>query len=168
MEPDLPLAERLPDELTLRRATAEDRGLLLRVYAATRAAELAATDWSDDVKVAFVAQQFDAQDRWYRESSYPDADYLVILRRGEPVGRLYVNRGAKELRIIDIALLPEFQRTGIGSTILRSLQAECTEAGQDLTIHVERFNPALHLYERLGFTLTEDKGVYLFMTWSPR
>jgi hypothetical protein len=35
------------------------------------------------------------------------------------------------------------------------------------TIHVERFNPALHLYERLGFRLAEDKGVYYFMKWLP-
>ena len=32
-----------------------------------------------------------------------------------------------------------------------------------MTIHVERFNPALRLYERLGFSVAEDKGVYLLL-----
>jgi hypothetical protein len=32
-------------------------------------------------------------------------------------------------------------------------------------IHVERQNPALALYERLGFRLLEDRGVYLFLEW---
>jgi hypothetical protein len=39
-------------------------------------------------------------------------------------------------------------------------------AGKPLRIHVEGFNPALRLYERLGFRQIEDKGVYLFMEWS--
>jgi hypothetical protein len=30
---------------------------------------------------------------------------------------------------------------------------------------VERFIPALRLYERLGFREIEDKGVYLFLEW---
>lgn len=167
MEPDRPLAERLPDEIVLRHSTAEDRAFLLRVYAATREDELARTDWATELKHAFVVQQFDAQDRWYRESSYPDAEYLVILRRDEAVGRLYLHRSVKELRIVDIALLPEARGEGLGSTILRALQDECRESGRDLTIHVERFNPALTLYERLGFALAEDKGVYLFMKWTP-
>jgi predicted GNAT family acetyltransferase len=35
--------------------------------------------------------------------------------------------------------------------------------GRRVTIHVERMNPALRLYERLGFVLAEDRGVYLFL-----
>jgi hypothetical protein len=35
----------------------------------------------------------------------------------------------------------------------------------DDEIHVERLNPAVRLYERLGFRQIEDKGVYLFMEW---
>lgn len=51
--------------------------------------------------------------------------------------------------------------------MLEELQAEAREVGKSLTIHVERFNPALALYDRLGFTLREDKGVYLFLEWNP-
>jgi len=32
-------------------------------------------------------------------------------------------------------------------------------------IHVERFNPALRLCERLGFRQIDDRGVYLFLEW---
>jgi hypothetical protein len=38
-------------------------------------------------------------------------------------------------------------------------------AGKPLRIHVERFNPALRLYERLGFRQIDDRGVYLFLEW---
>ncbi len=75
------------------------------------------------------------------------------------------SRWPDEICIVDIALLPEFCNRGIGTTILRTLQAEASAAGKPLRIHVERFNPALRLYERLGFRLVEDRGVYLFLEW---
>ena len=56
---------------------------------------------------------------------------------------------------------------GIGTWLLRHLQAEAQASSRPLRIHVERFNPALRLYERLGFRDIEDKGVYLFMEWRP-
>jgi ribosomal protein S18 acetylase RimI-like enzyme len=61
--------------------------------------------------------------------------------------------------------LPEHRGAGIGTKLLRDLQEEVRSAGKSLTIHVERFNPALRLYERLGFQQIEDKGVYLLMEW---
>jgi ribosomal protein S18 acetylase RimI-like enzyme len=106
--------------------------------------------------------QFDAQRAWYGEH-YADASFDVVLVDGEPAGRLYVHRGEREIRIVDIALLPEHRGGGVGTSLLRSLIAEADEAGKSLTIHVERLNPALRLYERLGFALAEDKGVYLFL-----
>lgn len=80
-----------------------------------------------------------------------------------PRGRdLYVSRWSEEIRIVDIALLPDSCNRGIGTALLRQLQAEAQASGKPLRIHVERFNPALPLYERLGFRQIEDKGVYLF------
>ena len=52
--------------------------------------------------------------------------------------------------------------------LLRGLQSEAAAAGKPLRIHVERFNPALRLYERLGFRLVEDHGLYLFLEWRAR
>jgi ribosomal protein S18 acetylase RimI-like enzyme len=128
------------------------------VYASTRADELAAVPWDDEAKEAFLRAQFGAQDRWWREH-YADASFDVVLVDGRPAGRLYVHRGAEEIRIVDVALLPAYRGRGIGSALLREVLAD----GRRVTIHVERMNPALRLYERLGFTLAEDKGVYLFL-----
>ena len=118
--------------------------------------------WDDAHKDAFLRMQFDAQDAWWREH-YAQASFDVILVDGEPAGRLYVHRGPSENRIVDIALLPEHRGNGVGSSLLRDLIAEADAAGKSVTIHVERVNPALRLYERLGFALAEDKGVYLFL-----
>ena len=150
--------------LVLRPASGDDQPFLARVYAGTRAAELAAVSWTDAEKAAFVQMQFAAQARHYREH-YPNTSFDVILLDDEPVGRLYVARWTSEIRIVDIALLPEFCNGGIGTRLLRALQAEAQASDRPLRIHVERFNPALRLYERLGFRQIEDRGVYLFMEW---
>jgi ribosomal protein S18 acetylase RimI-like enzyme len=150
--------------LSLRPITPADDAFLARVYASSRAEELAVTGWSEELKEDFCRRQFDAQ-REYYAANYPEASFQIIERDGWPVGRLYVDRWEKEIRIVDITLLPEFRGSGMGTKLLRDLQEEARSARKSLTIHVERFNRALGLYQRLGFEQVEDKGVYLLMEW---
>jgi ribosomal protein S18 acetylase RimI-like enzyme len=153
--------------LSLRPVRDDDRDFLYRVYAGTRSEELAlATDWSDEQKEQFLRQQFAAQDAYYREN-YPGAEWSVVLRHGEPAGRLYVHRRPAEIRLMEIALLPAHRGGGLGTKLLEELMAEARATGRPLTIHVEVYNPALRLYERLGFRKKEDKGVYWLMEWLP-
>lgn len=152
--------------VTLRAASEADRDFLFSVYSSTRDGELAMTDWSPEQKAEFCRQQFEAQDAHYR-GHYPDAAYELILDDGKAVGRLYVDRWLKEIRIMEITLLPEARGHGVGGRLLADLQSEARGAGKILSIHVERFNPALTLYSRLGFMLAEDKGVYLLLHWEP-
>jgi ribosomal protein S18 acetylase RimI-like enzyme len=150
----------------LRPVAEGDRAFLCRVYASTRTEELAVVPWDDAQKEAFLRAQFDAQDRWYREH-YDTASFDVVLIDGEPGGRLYVYRGRAEIRIVDIALLPEHRGNGVGSRLLRDVLVEADAAGTRVTVHVERFNPALRLYDRNGFKVAEDKGVYLLLERPP-
>jgi ribosomal protein S18 acetylase RimI-like enzyme len=150
--------------ISLRPITPEDTSFLARVYASSRAEELAITGWSEGQKADFCRRQFDAQSAYYA-ANYPEASFEIIERDGWPIGRLYVARWEKEIRIVDITLLPEARGSSIGTKLLRDLQGEARSAGKSLTIHVERFNRALQLYQRLGFQQIEDKGVYLLMEW---
>jgi ribosomal protein S18 acetylase RimI-like enzyme len=152
--------------LRLRPARPEDDAFLRRVYAGTRAEELALVDWTEAQKQAFVAMQFEAQDRHYR-AHFGGARFDVIERDGVAVGRLYVDRTAGEIRVLDISLLPEHRGAGIGSALLGALVREAGERGEPITIHVERMNPARRLYERLGFREVGDEGVYLRLEWRP-
>ena len=72
-----------------------------------------------------------------------------------------------EIRMVDIALLPPSRNAGIGTALRRDLLAEAAVAHQPVRLHVEQCNPALRLYERLGFVPIADKGVYLLMEWAP-
>lgn len=151
--------------VTLRPAGPEDEAFLYGVYAGTREEEMAAVDWSATEKERFLKMQFTAQHTYYHQQ-YPDADYDIVLRNGDAVGRLYVHRRPDEIRIVDIALLPEHRNAGIGTSLLEDLLREGAAAQKPVRIHVEKFNPALRLYERLGFSVMEDRGVYWLMEWN--
>jgi GNAT superfamily N-acetyltransferase len=160
----------LPDGLALRPAGEADRSILLAVYAGTREDELALTDWPAEQKLFFVTQQFEAQDQHYR-LHYPGAEFLVIERRTAegllPVGRLYLHHRPSEIRLMDISLLPAARGSGLGSVLLAHLLDTARRAGKRLSIHVEKMNRARRLYERLGFVVVADVGVYDLMEWRP-
>lgn len=149
---------------TLRRAGNADAPFLFRVYASTRAEELALLDWSDAQKDAFLRQQFEAQTQHYR-LHFAGARCDVIECDGEPAGRLVVWRGGEEIRVVDIALLPAFRRAGVGERLLRAVLAEAAEARLPVRIHVEQGNPAQGLYARLGFRPIAERGLYLELEW---
>lgn len=155
------------DTIAVRTAAPDDRALLRNIYGSTRMYELENTDWNDAQKEAFIDYQFEAQDTYYKQV-YPDSDYGIVLYDGQPAGRLYVERHLipGTIRVVDIALLPDFRNLGIGGLLIRHLQDEASASGKTLTIHVEQFNPALRLYERLGFQkIKETHGVYYLMEW---
>lgn len=151
--------------IVLRPITPEDESFLASLYASTRAEELALTNWSDEQKTMFCRMQFNAQTADYQRN-YPDASFQIIERGGVAAGRLLVLRSDEAVHVIDIALVPEHRGAGLGTKLLTELQEEAKATGKPLTIHVERFNPALRLYERLGFKRIEEKEVYLLMEWS--
>ena len=143
-----------------------DLPFLRRVYASTRAEEVSQTGWPQAQQAEFLRTQFEAQHAHY-QTHYADARFDVVLEGDTPLGRLYVHRGETDIRIVDIALLPEHRGRGIGSHLLREILDEAADHGRTVSIHVERFNPALHLYERLGFSHVADTGVYYLMEWRP-
>ncbi|MCV3238429.1 GNAT family N-acetyltransferase [Mesorhizobium sp. ZC-5] len=146
--------------LLLRPETANDRLFLADLYASTRMEELAQTGWPEQAKREFLAQQFTAQHAHYMRH-YSGAEWLVVERGGSAIGRLYFVHWARECRIIDIAFLPRARHKGFGTAALRDLIDQAGD--RTVSIHVERMNPALALYRRLGFEIAEDKGVYLLL-----
>ena len=153
-------------EITLRPITDADMEFLLRLYASTREAELEPVPWTPEEKAAFVHQQFWAQHQHWREN-YTDTSWDLVLLDGEPVGRLYVARWPDEIRIVDIAIAPAHRGRGLGTRLFGELLAEGDRLGKKTSIHVEVFNPARRLYERLGFVQAGDRGVYLLMERPP-
>jgi ribosomal protein S18 acetylase RimI-like enzyme len=152
--------------ITFRPITSADHPFLQQLYASTREEEMAMVDWDDRQKEAFLQMQFNAQHQYY-QANYTQTAFQIILRHGEPIGRLYVARWEQEIRIVDLALLPGHRDRGIGSQILKDLLAEGKQQKLPVRIHVEQYNRALRLYDRLGFQKIGEHGVYWLMEACP-
>jgi ribosomal protein S18 acetylase RimI-like enzyme len=156
-----------PVSVSLRPATPADREFMVAVYGGTRAQELAQVAWDEGQKEAFVRWQFERQEEEYKQR-YPDARYDVILVDGVPAGRMWVGVDDKQIRLLDIAIVPEFQNRGVGSQLLRQLMVEAKQANKVLRHMVFVLNDNAHrFYERLGFVTIEDLGGYKHMEWVP-
>ena len=144
-----------------------DIAFLFRAFAAARADEVAPHGWSDAQKDGYLRTQFEAQQRYY-QSTYADADFELVLYEGAPAGLVFVDRRPDELRVIDLALVPEFRNLGIGGALVEALLAEAAASGKVVRIHVDKTNRARRLYERLGFTCIENGDSYDFMEARPQ
>lgn len=154
--------------LSLRPIQDEDLAVLNEIYSSTRQEELKqVTAWDEVLKQEFLNQQFNAQHQYYQKNYVGGAFYLI--KKGKmDIGRLYIHENFQEkgIRIIDIVLLPKWQKQGIGKGILEDIIKKATEIDRPVSIHVESFNPAKHLYDRLGFKkISETNGVYHLMEW---
>jgi len=152
--------------LNFRPIAASDMRFLADLYAAGRAGEVAPLPWSAEQKAAFLRMQFEAQHAHYM-AHYPDAHWLIATIAERPVGRLYLECWPSEVRIIDIALLPDARGMGLGTAMLEDVMALAADEAKGVGIHVEHANRARRLYERLGFRQVADQGVYALMHWEP-
>jgi ribosomal protein S18 acetylase RimI-like enzyme len=152
--------------LQLRAENERDLDFSFDVFASTRSEELQHLPLSADRKQAFLQQQFEAQYRYYREH-FTDAQFSIVECDGIPIGRLYVHSTAEALSIMDIALLPQYRSAGIGTTLIQNIVDLADRERKPIRLHVERFNPAIRLYDRFGFRLVEDTGIYLLMERIP-
>ncbi|MFT5704307.1 MAG: ribosomal protein S18 acetylase RimI-like enzyme [Shewanella sp.] len=154
--------------LVLKHHSEVDLPFLLRLYTRIRRDEFAAANWPESQLNSFLSEQFSAQYRYYCQH-YNTEYFDIICYQDQSIGRLFIDYWLderREIRIVDISLLPEFRGLGIATELFESLFAYARDSGLSVTIHVERNNPARRLYERLGFTLkTVTDEVYLLMQW---
>ena len=155
----------LPD-VALRPATDDDYLFMRHLYASTRAEEMVHFPFDEAQKAAFLDAQFAAQYQHYT-IHYPTCERNIVEKDGVSIGRLWLDEWNDQFRLVDIALLPEWRGSGIGSALVRGVLARGAAAGKPVTIHVESFNPALRLYQRLGFEHVDSNGMYYLMKWTP-
>jgi ribosomal protein S18 acetylase RimI-like enzyme len=152
--------------ISYRLFTDEDLPFVAELYASTRRDEVAMTGWPTEMQEAFLNQQHEAQHSHY-SLHFADAEWLIIERKSDAVGRLYLRDLPENLHIVDISLVPECRGQGIGGAIMQDILDHARGLGKGVTIHVERNNPARSLYTRLGFEMIEDRGVYDFLRAPP-
>ena len=155
------------NSIDLRPARDSDDTFLLALYESTRAGEMDQVPWPDEQKQAFLKAQFDAQRTDY-SLRFPDAEHSIIVVDDEPIGRIWIDRRVEEIRLLDIAILPSGQNSGVGTALVGQLQRRATEAELPLrhSVHVTN-RDALRFYQRLDFVVVEDFETHVLMEWSP-
>lgn len=153
--------------VTLRPVQSGDEGFIFRLFAGSRPGQGWLTGLSEEEKEGFLRQQFQCECESLL-GNYPDAEFSIILLEGEPVGRFYLHCGKHGYRILAITLLPEHRGEGIGSGLLADVLQEASELGRPVQISVAWYdNPTRSLYERLGFRILADNGIFCEMQWTP-
>lgn len=152
--------------LSYRALTEGDFAFTAVLYASTRTEELEPTGWPEEVKRAFLAQQHEAQHRHY-QGHYPGAEWLIVEKEGAAIGRIYIHEREGDIRLIDIALLPEHRRAGFGGAMLGDLITWAAELGKSVSLHVEPNNVIRPYYLRIGFVSQGLAGAYEAMLWRP-
>jgi ribosomal protein S18 acetylase RimI-like enzyme len=95
---------------------------------------------------------------------HPNAERKIVLVEEAPVGRLITDGSGGHIEVIDVALLPEYRGHGIGTSVMRGVIAHADRLGRAVRLHVEKQNRAVRLYERLGFAICGDVGMYFAMS----
>lgn len=151
-------------DLNIRTEVEQDTAFLERLNRSTRQ-DLLQLGLPEALIDNLIQMQFHAQQTGYR-TQFPDAEYAVIEKNGEAIGRLVTDKNDEAIRLVYIAFLPHERNQGYGRRLIQSLQAEASGANKPLTLSVDRQNmQAKHLYLSSGFQVGNDDGANLEMIW---
>lgn len=162
----LPGGTPLPDGLGIRPARPEDRGFIESLYRSTRD-DLRLINGEKEFVEELIGMQQQAQTQGYGDM-FPNAMYFVVERLGERVGRIVVDFGPNEVRLVDIAFIPQARGRGYGSQVVKAMQSAAGHARAPLTLSVSRSNlRARQAYLSLGFRVERGDAMSEHMAWYP-
>jgi GNAT superfamily N-acetyltransferase len=143
--------------LTLRPATSEDSPLFYKVIDLTMREFILAT-WGrwDEARVQSESQT---------HSQLPNAQVIQV--DGVPAGVLVVSRYSTHIQVEQIYLLPQYQRSGIGSNLMNSIITKAAGLNIPIRLRVMAVNPAKKFYEYLGFVVIETTPEFFVMEKIP-
>ncbi len=142
--------------LTLRPAKEADAAFLYHVLKATMQTYVAQTwGWNEADQQARFAQEFE-----------PGRDQIIVLE-GQDIGVLCVERSEDKVFVDKIYILPDYQRQGLGTYLIKRVLADAFQDGLPVRLRVLKVNPAKRLYERLGFVQIGETDVSYVMRATP-
>ena len=151
-------------DLTQRETLPDDEGFLFEIYLSSRGDDLTAMGWDAERSRNFLETQYAAQQRFLK-ANYPQGEDRVIILDTQPIGRIVVERNDQEIRVADVALLPQYRNSGIGTYLIRELLTEAARLGRPFRTQVTRSSAALSLFERLGVVKIGETGSHYQMEW---
>jgi ribosomal protein S18 acetylase RimI-like enzyme len=141
-------------DLRLREATPDDREFLYDLHCASLKDYIIET-WGWDETW---------QRRHFDEHFAPKRRQIIRLKSRE-IGAIGVSERDADILIDYIALYPEYQRQGIGTDLIKGIIHQGVVARKPVRLRVLRTNPAVRLYERLGFLVEKESNTHIRMVF---
>lgn len=151
---------------TIRPEKPEDEAFLFALYSSTRQEELDAWGWPQEARRAFLTMQFKASQNY--RTAFPNAEFNIVILDGIDAGRVILNRAPHELRIVDIALLPQYRNAGVGTALLHQILEEAIATKKTVRLTLRKGNRAARLYQRIGFGRIAETEMHLEMECHPK
>ncbi len=153
-----------PDTITTRAVQPNDRMFLAEVYKSSRGDDLRGLGWDEERISEFLEMQHEAQEN-FNKNDYQNATDEVLMMGDQQIGHLMFEPRSHEIRLIDVALLPQYRGHGFGTRIIQRLQEKAKTEKMPVRLQVIRFSRAVNLFERLGFVRTSETGTHFQMEW---
>ncbi|CAG1022872.1 diamine N-acetyltransferase [Patescibacteria group bacterium] len=152
--------------LNLRPMLSSDKVFVEALYHASRD-DLRLIDAEEDFVETLIEIQQQAQTIGYGEL-FPNAMYFIVERQGERIGRIVIDFGMNEVRLVDMVFIPLARGKGYGSEVIQMLQHAATVNQVPLILSVVWHNQvAKALYLKLGFLVQSSTGMYETLIWYP-
>ena len=150
--------------MTRRPAVAEDEAFIRALIVQMVSDELLAYAWPEAMRGPLLDMQYRARMAGMKVS-FPGAEHEIILADGEAAGWMVTARGDDAITLADIAVAPEHRGKGLAAAAIGELLAESKRTGKPVELQVTSMNPAIRLYERLGFRKTGSDEIRQQMVW---
>lgn len=115
----------------------------------------------------YVVQTWGRRDEAFLKERFQrpllDVPHRIIEANGQPVGLLAVKESAQFIFLHRIFLLPQAQKRGMGTRLIREILQSAQKRGLPVRLRVLKVNPARALYERLGFAVIEETETHYLM-----
>jgi ribosomal protein S18 acetylase RimI-like enzyme len=143
--------------MKLRPATIADSELVYRIKKAALR-EYVDRTWGWD----------EAEQRRYHHSDFIPSGFQIIEADGEPIGVFVVRDFEDHLAVCEIYIHPSHQNRGMGTNLIKGVQADAKERGIPVRLRFLKTNPnAGRLYARLGFTVSGETPHHYRMEYRP-
>jgi ribosomal protein S18 acetylase RimI-like enzyme len=130
--------------LTFRPALAQDIEYCRRIY-------FSEMEWIiRELHIDALAQAENFQKQWVQ------AQVRIITLQGTDIGWLQSFAQDDDLFLAQLFVDRAHQRKGIGTEVMERLMHEAQQRHQGVRLEVVKINPALRLYQRLGFRITGE------------
>lgn len=153
-------------DILLEKRTENDSEFFMKLFAEIKNSELQLDTWPEPIRTQMINMQFNAYES-YMNVEFPDNKDYLILYQSAKAGRLQLNTDEMGIRIINISLSPPFRNKGIGAKIINNLILEANQKNKPVFLDVDKINPALNLYSRLGFKIVLENEIRFSMAYTP-